>query len=86
MRQDNGPDSHADARRKIVARATLYLYTFLGAAVVVAIGGAALMAWLLSRIGFPFRETWIVLVIVIVLPSVLMLLWRATRDRARGRR
>lgn len=82
MTRDAGPDPTAEARRKIVARATLYLYAFLTAAIVVAVGGAALMAWLLTGVGLPFRETWIVLAIIIVLPSVIVLVWRAVRARA----
>lgn len=79
MTRDAGPDPTVEARRKIVARATLYLYGFLTAAIVVAVGGAALMAWALTGVGLPFRETWIVLAIIIVLPSVIVLLWRAVR-------
>lgn len=82
MKPEPWRDSNAEARRKIVARATLYLYAFLAAAIVVAVGGAALLAWLLTGVGLPFRETWIVLAIIIVLPSIVILVWRAVRGRA----
>lgn len=74
-------DPHAAARKRIVFKATLYTYGFLIAAIVVAIGGAALIAWLLSRTGLPFRETWIVLAVVILLPSLLMMVWRAVSEK-----
>jgi hypothetical protein len=78
-------DPTREASRRIVRRATLYVYMFMAAAVGVAVGGAALLAWLLTRTGLPFRETWIILSIVILLPSLLMLVWRAVKERS-GRR
>ncbi|MGH7577694.1 MAG: hypothetical protein ACREM1_21555 [Longimicrobiales bacterium] len=81
MTHDGGHDPTAEARRRMLARATLYVYAFLTAGIVVAVGGAALMAWLLTRVGLPFRETWIALAIIIVLPSVIVVLWRAATGR-----
>jgi hypothetical protein len=52
------------------------------AAIVVAIGGAALVALLVSRAGLPFVKTWIVLSVVILLPSLIMLVWRALKERS----
>ena len=82
MTEGNGRDPGAETRKRIVFRATLYVYGFMTAAIVVAIGGAALVALLVSRAGLPFVKTWIVLSVVILLPSLIMLVWRALKERS----
>lgn len=82
MSPGDARDPEAQARRRIVMRATLYMYGFLTAAIVVALGGAALIAWFASRRGFPFLQTWLVLSMIILLPSLLMLVWRAVKERS----
>jgi Sec-independent protein secretion pathway component TatC len=78
-------DAAARARRqRQIHRAGLYTYAFLAAGVGIAAVGAALIAWLLSRTGLPFLETWIVLTLVILVPSGIALVWRAVRERTRG--
>jgi hypothetical protein len=52
------------------------------AAIGVAFGGSALVAWLLSTTGLPFVRTWIVLSVVVLLPSLLGIVWRALRERS----
>jgi hypothetical protein len=79
MRDQHDPTG--DARRKIVRRATLYTASFVAAAVGVAIIGAAVVAWLLTFAGQPFRRTWLILTIIIVLPGLLAALWRLIRER-----
>jgi hypothetical protein len=81
--EGNGRDPGAEVRRRIVFRATLYVYGFMIAAIVVAVGGAALVALLVARAGLPFVKTWIVLSVVILLPSLLMLVWRAFKERSK---
>ncbi|HEX2166652.1 MAG TPA: hypothetical protein VHG09_05380 [Longimicrobiales bacterium] len=74
-------DEHADARRQIVRRATLYTAGFLAAGIIIALGGAALVAWLLTRAGLPFIRTWLVLTAIIVLPGLLATIWKMIRGR-----
>ena len=54
-------DAGAERRRRAIRRATLYTYGFLGAALLTTVGGAALVAWILSFTGLPFLTTWLVL-------------------------
>jgi FtsH-binding integral membrane protein len=75
-------DEHAETRRRIHRKATLYTYGFMLAAIGVAFGGSALVAWLLSTTGLPFVRTWIVLSVVVLLPSLLGIVWRALRERS----
>jgi ABC-type Fe3+ transport system permease subunit len=74
-------DEHDDARRQIVRRATLYSVGFLLAGLVIAIGGAAFVAWLLTRAGMPFRKTWLIVTVIIVLPGLLATIWKLIRGR-----
>jgi uncharacterized protein YacL len=74
-------DEHDDARRHIVRKATLYSVVFLAAGLGVALAGAALIAWLLSRAGLPFTRTWLVVAAIIVLPGLVATIWKLIRDR-----
>lgn len=71
--------------RRIVLRASLYAWGFLVAAILVALGGSALLAWLLTRIGLPFVRTWITVSIIVLLPSLIGIVWRTVRDRNASR-
>lgn len=75
-------DENTEVRRRIRRKATLYTYGFMLAAIGVALGGSALVAWLLSASGTPFLETWIVLSLIVLLPSLLGIVWRAIRERS----
>jgi uncharacterized membrane protein YeiH len=72
------------ARQRAIRRATRYTYGFLASAVVTAVGGGALIAWLFTRSGLPFLKTWIVVIAIVVVPSLLGLVWRAVRERQPG--
>lgn len=72
---------HADARRKIIRRATLFSVGFLATGLVIALAGAALVAWLFSRGRLPFFETWLVVTAIIVLPGMVAAAWKLIRDR-----
>ncbi len=62
MTQDErNEDELGAARRRILRRAALYTYGFMAMAVVVAVGGAAFLAWIFGAMGLPFLPTWIVL-------------------------
>jgi FtsH-binding integral membrane protein len=71
----------AARRRSIVRRAQLYTYGFLAAALVTAFGGSALVAWVLTATGLPFGKTWLAILIIVLLPSLVAMVWRAVRDR-----
>jgi hypothetical protein len=72
-----------ERRRRQVHRAGLYAYGFLAAGLAIAAVGAALLAWMLTRTGLPFLATWLVLSLVILVPSGIALVWRAVRERTR---
>ena len=82
----NSRDEHAAARKHIVRRATLYSVAFLGAGVVVAVAGSALIAWMISRGRLPFMETWLVVTAIVLLPGVLAAVWKLIRGRTVGPR
>jgi uncharacterized membrane protein len=65
-----------------VRRAGLYSALFVGAAVLVAVIGAALVAWLLTFTGMPFGRTWLIVSLVIVLPGLAGAIWRMLRERS----
>ncbi|MGH7475530.1 MAG: hypothetical protein ACRELD_04520 [Longimicrobiales bacterium] len=73
---------HRQVRRQILRRAALYAYGLLALAIVVAVGGAAFIAWILMAAGLPFLKTWLVLsAITLGIPALgqLVLLLRRRR-------
>lgn len=74
-------DPQRAARREIMRRATLYSLGFMLAGLIIAVAGAAFVAWLLSRGRLPFLETWIVVLLIIVLPGLIATIWKAFRGR-----
>ena len=82
----SGRSNEEEARRgvrRILRRATLYTWGFFVAAILVALGGSALLAWMLTRVGLPFIETWLAVTIIVLLPSLIGIVWRNVRDRIR---
>ena len=71
-----------ERRQRQIRKAGLYTYAFLAAGMGIAAVGAALVAWLLSRTGVPFLTTWVVLTLVILVPSGIALVWRAVKERS----
>ncbi|MBI4408552.1 MAG: hypothetical protein HY561_02510 [Gemmatimonadetes bacterium] len=85
VRNESHPDPHAAARRRILRRATLYTYGFLGAALALALAGGALLAWLLRPAGVAFVTAWLGVTGLILLVPVLaaiVRLWRWRRQRS----
>jgi hypothetical protein len=74
-------DRDARTRRELVRRATLYSLGFIAAGVGIALGGAALIAWLLTRSGLPFLRTWLILVAIVVLPGLVAAIFNTLRGR-----
>jgi hypothetical protein len=76
-------DPTAEARRRLMRNAMLYSYGAIASAVLLAIGGAALVALLLRGTGWPFLRTWLVLAGLVLLPPLLWALWGSLRGRSR---
>jgi hypothetical protein len=79
----NGANGEEAARRRIrqiLRTASLYAWGFFALAFATALGGAALVAWALTRAGLPFLESWLVVSTIVLLPSLLGIVWRALRD------
>jgi len=74
-------DDHEAARRRILRRATLYSLSFLAAGLIIALAGAAFIAWLMSRRGMPFVKTWLILTAIIILPGLIATIWKTIRGR-----
>lgn len=79
----SGRDGEEAARRRIrtiLRKASLYAWGFFALAFATALGGAALVAWVLMSAGLPFLETWLVISAIVLLPSLIGIVWRALRD------
>ena len=74
-------DREARVRRDILRRASFYSFGMLGITLVVAVGGSALIAWVLSRGGLPFRPTWIVLTVIVLTPPLVRFAVEALRRK-----
>lgn len=81
----DGERDTARERRRLVRRATLYTVGFFAAAVLVAVVGAAIIAWMLSNFGLPFRPTWLIIAALVLGVPLLAALVRALWRRAGGR-
>jgi predicted anti-sigma-YlaC factor YlaD len=73
-------DPQAEQRRSIVRRATMYTAGFLGAALLIALVGAAFVAWLLTWRGLPFLRTWLIVTAIVVLPGLMAGIWKLIRE------
>jgi fatty acid desaturase len=81
--RDGGAEPHdpsAEARRKLMRHATLYMYGSILAALFLALAGAALIAFLLRGIGWPFLRLWLVIVAIVLVPPLLAIVVRALRQ------
>ena len=74
-------DATARTRRDIVRRGMFYSVGFVVAALVVALLGAAGVAWLLRGRGLPFLKTWLIVSAIIVLPGLIAAVWQVIRKR-----
>ncbi|HSJ10349.1 MAG TPA: hypothetical protein VK928_10555 [Longimicrobiales bacterium] len=62
-------DREAEVRRALRRKGMLMTLSFLGAALVLAAAGSALVAWMLSTQGMPFRRTWLVCMALLTVPA-----------------
>lgn len=80
-------DDGAELRRRLIRQAGRYTWGLLATALVVALGGAALIALLIRVPGVSYVGMWLILSAVILLPSAIGYLVQRYRESARrGRR
>ena len=80
---DGVDDPTAEIRRTLMRQANQQMYTFIAVAVIVALLGAALVAFLLRGAGWPFLRTWGILVAVLLLPPAVGAVIRNVRSSGR---
>lgn len=72
-------------RRRVLRKVSFLTWGLLGGAVVLAIGGGALVAWFFAAAGLPFLRTWVVVsVLLLGVPSLVHLLAARHRPRDGG--
>jgi uncharacterized membrane protein len=77
----------AEERRRIIRRAQLYTWGLFAAAMVVAFGGAALIALFVRVSGVGFIRRWLVITALVLVPATILYLiqrYRESRRAARG--
>jgi hypothetical protein len=72
-------DPSAEARRRLIRHATIYTYGSIIAAILLAVGGAALIAFLLRGTGWPFVRLWLIITGIVLLPPLLAIVLRRLR-------
>lgn len=81
------PEDFDAERRRIVRKVRLLTWGVAGLAVLLAVGGGALLAWLLIGAGFPFLRTWLIVSLLLLgIPAAVHLWpgprpWEANGDR-----
>lgn len=69
------PEDFDRERRNIVRKITLITWGLAAGAVVMAIIGGALLAWIFTGAGFPFLRTWLIVsVLLLAIPAAIHLL------------
>jgi uncharacterized membrane protein len=64
-----------EERRRIVRQVGLISWGLAAAAVVLAVLGGALLAWILTGAGFPFLRTWLIMsLLLLAIPAAIHLL------------
>ena len=69
------PEDFDAERRKIVRKLGLLTWGARGLALLLAVGGGALLAWMLSLAGLPFLRTWVNVSLLLILVPVAVHLW-----------
>mgnify|MGYP001048680419 CR=1 FL=1 len=80
----SGPEDLDQERRRIVRKVRLLTWGVAGLAVLLAIGGGALLAWFLTGAGFPFLRTWVILSLLLLAVPGLVHLWPGPRPWEAG--
>ena len=69
------PEDFDEERRRIVRRVGRLVWGARVLAVLLAVGGGALLAWMLTLAGFPFLRTWLNVSLLLILIPVGVHLW-----------
>jgi hypothetical protein len=69
------PEDLDEERRRIVRRLTLLTWGARLLALLLAVGGGAILAWMLSLTGMPFMRTWLNASLLLILVPVGVHLW-----------
>jgi uncharacterized membrane protein len=73
----SGPNDFDEERRRIVRRISLLTWGLIAAAVLLAIVGGALLAWIFTGIGWPFLRSWpIISALLLGIPALIHLVYR----------
>lgn len=80
------PEDLDRERRSIVRKISLITWGLVVGAVILAVAGGALLAWIFTGAGFPFRRTWLILsVLLLAIPAAVHLArWPRKSDDADG--
>lgn len=76
------PDDFDEERRRIVRKISLLTWGLGAAAVLMAVLGGALLAWIFTGAGLPFLRTWLILSLLLLAIPVAVHLspWSPRRD------
>lgn len=80
------PRDFDEERRRIVRKISLITWGLAAGAVVMAVIGGALLAWIGTTAGFPFFRTWLIVsVLLLAVPAAVHLApWPRKRDEDGG--
>ncbi|MFO7892989.1 MAG: hypothetical protein R6U63_04580 [Longimicrobiales bacterium] len=71
----SGPEDFDAERRRIVRKLALLTWGARALAVLLAVGGGALLAWILTGAGFSFMRTWLNVSLLLILVPIAVHLW-----------
>ena len=76
------PEDFDEERRRIVRQVGLISWGLAGAAVLLAVLGGALLAWIFTGAGYPFLRTWLLVSLLLLLIPVAVHLapWPRPKD------
>lgn len=79
------PEDFDRERRRIVRKISVITWGLAAGAVVMAVVGGALVAWIFTGAGFPFLRTWLIVsVLLLAVPAAVHLLTGIGRGRKGG--
>lgn len=71
----SGPGDYDAERRKIIRKLAWLTWGARLLAVLLAVGGGALLAWMLTLAGLPFLRTWLNVSLLLLLVPIAVHLW-----------
>ena len=80
----SSPDDYDRERKRILRRLDMITWGLAGAALLLAVLGGALIAWIVTGAGFPFLRTWVILSLLLLAVPLLVHVapkpWRKDED------